>query len=237
MTRSSTYFGAWHNLVVFLPEMVSQFCRTVVGAVAWLAPFAKGVKMSLPSREDLAKLPARAIVAYAVRCARRVEPRYAAAMSDRPDLIAAVGSAIQQAERFASGDATVLDDAIADAADRAARAAHTAAVADAADAAARAAHAAARAAHAAVDAAHVTARAAHAAAFAASFAAFAAADAADAAAFVHAANHDFQRLTELARSGEDLAISPSEDGPLGPLWANGSSPARSAPHAAEHGSE
>ena len=193
--------------------------------------------MSLPSREDLAKLPSRAIAAYAVRCARRVEPQYAAAMSDRPDLVAAVGCAIRQAERFASGEASGVEDAVADAADAAARAAHTAAVADAADAAARAAHAAARAAHAAVDAAHVTARAAHAAAFAASFAAFAAADAADAAAFVHAANHDYQRLADLARSGEDLAISLSEDGPLGPLWSTGSSPARSSPHSAEQGSE
>jgi len=174
--------------------------------------------MSLPSREDLAKLSPRAIVAYAARCARRVEPVYLAAMGHREDLVAAVDSAIRQAERFAAGDAAAVQDSVADTADDAARTAHATAIADAADAAARAAHAAARAAHAAVDAAHETSRAAHAAAFAASFAAFAAADAADAAAFVHAVNHDFERLRELSSSGENLAISLADDGPLGPLW-------------------
>ena len=112
-------------------------------------------------------------------------------------------------------------------------AAHTA---DVADATARAAHAAARAAHAAVDAAQAAPRAAHAAAFAASFAAFAAADVADAAGFIRAANQDFLRLKELTRSGEDLVILLSEDGPLGPLWPNGEHRGWSSRNFAEHGS-
>jgi hypothetical protein len=176
-------------------------------------------EMSLPSKEHLGKLPPRAIVAYAARCARRVEPVYAAAMSHREGLITAVGHAVLQAERFASGEANVLEDDLTAAADAADRAAH---MADATDATARAAHAAARAAHAAVSAAQDAPRAAHAAAFAASFAAFAAAGVADAAGFIRAANHDFQRLTDLARSGENVAISLAEDGPLGPLWPTGS---------------
>ena len=138
-------------------------------------------------------------------------------MRHRQGLVDAVRGAILQAERFASNEANVSEDDLAAAADAADRAAHTA---DAADVTARAAHAAARAAHAAVDAAQVLPRAAHAAAFAASFAAFAAADVSDAAGFVHAANRDFLRLKELTRSGEDVAIPLTDNGPLGPLWSS-----------------
>ena len=147
-----------------------------------------------------------------------MEPVYVAAMGHRHDLVAAVDSAIRQAERFAAGDVEEVKDSVADTADAAARTAHATALADAADAAARAAHAAARAAHAAVDAGHATTRAAHAAAFAASFAAFAAADAADAAAFMHASERDFERLRELSKAGDDMVIPLGKDGPLGPLW-------------------
>ena len=96
-------------------------------------------------------------MAYAARCARRVEPVYLAAMGHRLDLVAAVDAAIRQAESFAAGDVTEVQGSVADTADAAVRTAHATAIADAADAAARAAHAAARAAHAAVDAGHVTA--------------------------------------------------------------------------------
>jgi hypothetical protein len=174
--------------------------------------------MSLPSRGELAKLPPKAIVAYAARCARRVESVFAQAMSQRPDLVSVVNRAIRQAEQFAAGELAAVESSVAETADAAAHLVHGAGAVDAADAAARAAHAAARAAHAAIDAAHATARAAHAAAFAASFAAFAAADVADAAAFVHAANLDFQRLRELTQSAGDVRISLTDGGPLGPLW-------------------
>ena len=173
--------------------------------------------MPLPSRDDLAKLPPKAIVAYAARCARRAEPVYISAMSDRPDLLEAVDAAIRQAEQFAEGSVIPQGSSIVDTADAAAYSAYSAGAADAADAAARAAHAAARAANAAMDAAHATSRASHAAAFAASFAAFAAADVANAAAFMQAASRDFRKLAELTQSGQDNSISLDPTGPLGPL--------------------
>jgi hypothetical protein len=139
-------------------------------------------------------------------------------MAHRPDLVAAVDRAISQAEQFAAHGTADVEADVADEADSAARVAQAAAVADAANAAARAAHAAARAAHAAVDAAQEISRTAHAAAFAAAFAAFAAADVAHSAAFVRAVGQDFKRLADLTRSGEDVAIPPDADGPLGPLW-------------------
>ncbi|NQT14971.1 MAG: hypothetical protein HQ582_19605 [Planctomycetes bacterium] len=57
-----------------------------------------------PTEDDLKRLPLRSIVAYAVRCARRVRPLH---YSDNPEHVQAVDSAIEIAEQFATGGAAV----------------------------------------------------------------------------------------------------------------------------------
>jgi hypothetical protein len=147
-------------------------------------------------RERLAQLPHHAVVAFAARCARRVQPlTHVLPQQDRDTIDRALASA----EAFAKG----ADAARADAARAAARAADAANAARAADAA--------RAAAARAD---VTAAAA------ADWAA-AAADRADAWA---AASSDLDRLIALNPGEPDALgapIDPSEAGPLGPLWPQG----------------
>ena len=161
-------------------------------------------------RERLAQLPHHAVVAFAARCARRVQPlTHVLPQQDRD----AIDWALASAEAFAKGAAA----ARADAARAAARADDArAAAARAADAwtAARAAADAAAAAAAAADdwAAHTAAAAAWAAAAAAR---------ADARA---AAASDLDRLSALNPGEPDALgapIDPSEAGPLGPLWPQG----------------
>ena len=169
-----------------------------------------------PQEEDLRKLPRWAIVAFAARCARRVQPLFAKYWKDAPkEHIEAVDRAITLSE--ASARVGRPEASLSDAADaaRVAAAAYAAvdaaayAAADAADAAAYAAVDARAAADAAVDAR----AAARAAAYAA---ARAAADAADAAAW-----SDYDRLLELATAERWAHDAPVDPDRLGPLWPSG----------------
>ena len=183
-------------------------------------------RSELPTQQDLKKLPLGAIVAYAARCARRVQPLYgrAAGIAELPKHTADVEGAIVLAEDFC------LSHAVSTPAYAAAYHARTAA--DAADAkdAARAAAAAARAAAYAFDipksavydhsvyASRVAAEAADGAQAAARAADHASAGAQAAEA---AARADFDRLLTLNQGTyPELGqpIDPTENGPLGPLW-------------------
>src|SRR5512135_3938747 len=195
--------------------------------------------------DQLTELPLRAIVAFAVRCARRVQPLGHVLTEYRQ---VEVEDAIASAEGFARGGKAVR---AAGAAARAANAARAAARAvDAARAAAakaaadsdwvdaddaEAADAWAEAPVRAADAAACAARAANAAraadiAAADASAAGADADTARAAwdtgrdAARDAARGDLHRLRalDLGRPGTlGKPIDPAEDGPLGPLWLDG----------------
>jgi hypothetical protein len=169
-------------------------------------------------RERLAQLPHHAVVAFAARCARRVQPlTHVLPQQDRD----AIDRALASAEAFAKGAA----DAGANAARADARAADAGADAvarSAARSAARAWTAAARAA-ARADAAADAADAADWAATAAAAADWAANAAARGAARA-AASSDLDRLIALNPGEPDAQgapIDPSEAGPLGPLWPQG----------------
>jgi hypothetical protein len=180
-------------------------------------------------KDRLKELPLRAVVAFAARCARRVQPLTSSSPWSRRD---AVDRALQGAEGFALGGgyraterATLLDaadradDDYADTTDRAVLAATHAADAaiHAADAADRAANADAtdRAASFAADADALATRAA-------GFAANAALAAYDAALAAYDADLDRLAALNLGQPGTlGSAIDPSEEGPLGPLWPNG----------------
>ncbi|MEO1009164.1 MAG: hypothetical protein AAFX79_11400, partial [Planctomycetota bacterium] len=96
------------------------------------------------TEKDLLKLPRLARVAFAARCARRVQPLYRVLWPGAPEKhVQALDHAATLAERFANGAPASVDELAA---------AHAAA--HAADAAARAAARAAAAAHAAAAAAH-----------------------------------------------------------------------------------
>jgi PTS system nitrogen regulatory IIA component len=174
-----------------------------------------------PSQDELTQLPLRALVAYAARCARRVQPFFALS-DDHPEKqrhVAAVERAIRIAEEFVRGIPVAASDAT-----------------EASDAASKASHAAAWPAWAATRAATGAARAAARAAardsaWFTSFTYYAwsavedwciAAQATEArAAGAAAARSDFDQLRRLGLGqfpelGEP--IDPSEDGPLGPLW-------------------
>jgi len=174
---------------------------------------------------DLSRLPPHAIVAYAARCARRVQPLFGRAGASK-ELADGVEQAIEAAERIATGHVLSVEDT---AAAEAAEAAATASVGNpAAHQAARAACFAARAACAADQAPYAAAafggdaeRAAQAAATAAQDDPNAAADAAHYADY--AARTDYERLVLLNRGAppQGLPLHCSEDGPLGPLWPEG----------------
>lgn len=173
---------------------------------------------------DLSRLPPHAIVAYAVRCAMRVEPLFQRANLG-PESAAGLTRALGIAKRIVSGH--TLTDKDAAAAEEAEAAAQAAASIPAAQNAARAAAYAARAACAADRAPYAAAsfggdaaRAARAAAVAA-VAPEAAEDAAHYADY--AAQADYERLVLYNRGGPPLGqpVHCSEDGPLGPLWPEG----------------
>ena len=181
-------------------------------------------------QERLAQLPRRAVVAFAARCTRRVQPlTHFIPQQDRD----AIDRAIASAEAFAKGIAADWAAHRAAAAD--ARAAAVAVVAAAVDAArataADAARAAAVAAAVADDAAWADAAWADADARAAvAWATDAVAWAADAAASAAraatraATSRDLERLIalNLGQPGTlGAPIDPSEAGPLGPLWPHG----------------
>ncbi len=159
----------------------------------------------------------RAIVAYAARCARRVQPLY---RSENNRLVKDVDKAICVAEGFARGDAAAYLTSAAAARDAARDAAHAAAHA------ARAAAAAARAA-AGYDVGDAFAASATDAAHAAHAAISDAAEVGDIitpATVVDAIRRDYDYLASRHPKPEDLfgkPIDPSENGPLGPLWPEG----------------
>lgn len=183
----------------------------------------------LPTEDDLKKLPLGAIVAYAVRCARRVQPLYgcAAHVAELPKHEASIEGTISLAEKFC------LNHEVKDAAYGTAYPAMDAADSAAAKAAAKAAAAAARAAgyafhlpkNAVYDQPLYAGRVATEAVDGAKAAARAAGHAAGGAgAFAAAAQADFDRLLQL-KSGSypklGQPIDPTENGPLGPLWPAG----------------
>jgi len=163
------------------------------------------VAEELPTEEELRALPRRAIVAYAARCARYVQPLY---RSKDERHVQAVEDAIALAERFAKGEPP-----------RAGEASEAILAMVLADSyAAYAARAAAKA----VYAADADAEAARAGANAARAAAFAGGPAADAARrlLVISARADYERLRSICPQGfGELGepIDPGENGPLGPL--------------------
>jgi hypothetical protein len=193
--------------------------------------------------EDLKKLPLRAIVAFAARCARRVE-RLALPPDDRPEketVVAAIAEALRVAEDFARGlPCPTIESAV--------RAVEAGQAAVQGEIKRENAHAAVvRAVHAAACAAHVLAvreepeekrllsggppphNLAHLADLTAELAALgaftAAVDAAEAVAstsdFTTWASEDYRKLLTMGLGQYPEAgqpIDPSPEGPLGPLW-------------------
>ena len=203
---------------------------------------------SLPTEDDLKKLPLGAIVAYAVRCARRVQPLYgrAAGLAEWRKHETALEWAISLAENFCLSH--VVSAAAYDAAYGARSAAQAVDARDAARAASAAARAAAyafdvpksavydhviyasRVAAEAVDAAKAAARAAaHAASATTAAACSPDEDESDEnddedAAQDAAARADYDRLLKLnpgAFPKLGQPIDATENGPLGPLWPAG----------------
>ncbi|MCY2991870.1 MAG: hypothetical protein NTY19_28935 [Planctomycetota bacterium] len=191
---------------------------------------------TLPTPDELKTLPLRAMVVYAVRCARRVQPLFGLAreIPHHEKHLAAIEIALTLSEQYCRGELIATAYAV--------RAAY--AVADAAAYAARAAHtvvAAAKAAYAADDAARTVYAAAYfsgharsgayAARLAAAYAAATGAAGRAACAAAHfaddakcAARSDYDCLRAL-NPGETPSLGspldPSESGPLGPLWPDG----------------
>ncbi|MGZ0168139.1 MAG: hypothetical protein ACKVHE_01130 [Planctomycetales bacterium] len=67
----------------------------------------QALKQGRPSRDELATLPRRSIVAYAVRCALRVQPLF---RSDNDESVVAVNRAIELAADYARGKSVSADD-------------------------------------------------------------------------------------------------------------------------------
>jgi len=190
---------------------------------------------SLPTEDDLKKLPLLAIVAYAVRCARRAQP----VLDTIPSFAmhgAAVEQAISLAERFCVGaDLNAAPDAAeraADAAGRAASVAQSFAGGSAVALAAGAAQAAAQAIAAVEDSwadPHSADRVVRAVTYGAGRASRAVATDRTAAVSA-AARADYDRLLSLhPGTYPDLGepIDPTETGPLGSLWPEGATEASS----------
>ncbi len=181
----------------------------------------------LPTEDDLKQLPLRAIVAYAARSARRVQPLYRLPGDEKDRLKhnAAIEIAVMFAERFCTTDPMNVFHC-SDAFD-AARAADDAGDADAD---ADVAHSAADSAYGAADAT-VAASSSNGGYH---FDGYSAADAAsDAARFARSCGgnavglaviSDYEKLREM-NSGKfpdmGILIDPTESGPLGPFWPDG----------------
>lgn len=177
-------------------------------------------ELRIPTKEDIAQLPRWAIVAFAARCARRVQPLFTFAWADAPkEHIEAIDLAIIVAERCATY--AKVADALYDA--NTAKAAYAAKAADATKAA-YATKAAAYAVYAARAA--YTAYAADAAAYDAKAPAYAAkaakvaADAAytDANALIR---RDFDILKETAEREHWTDNTPVPQKVFGPMWPDG----------------
>lgn len=181
---------------------------------------------SLPTEDELKRLPLLAMVAYAVRCAKRAQPVLATIPSFATHA-SAVEQAISFAERFCIGnDLNAAPDAAertADAAGRAAGVARSFAGGSAVALAAGAAQAAAQAA-AAVEDSWAQPDSADRVVRAASYAAGRAGRAVSAdrcAAVSAAARADYDRLLSLSLGtypDPGQPIDPTETGPLGSLW-------------------
>ncbi len=180
------------------------------------------IPSELPSQDELKTLPLGAIVAYAARCARRVQPQYrsAATGDEAAKHAAAVEAAISLAEHYCQSQQVSVP------AYDAAYAARDAAAGEGARDAARAASGAVRAAAYAFDIPKSAVYdhpiyASHVATEAADGAQAAARAAADPTAAVAAARADFDRLGELqlgAYPAPGTPLDPSENGPLGRFW-------------------
>ena len=205
---------------------------------------------TIPTKEEFSRLPRRAVVAFAARCARRVQPIFAAWPGATQRHIVAVDRAISLAEAY--GAAHAAD--VADVAHAAAHAAANAAAHAAANAAANAADAYA-AAKAAANAADAYLGAKLAAAYAADYAADAAANAADAydadaydaddaddaaAAYANAREpliaamrRDYDLLAQAAQQQHWTHDTPVPPTFFGPLWPNGQPPGWPHPEIAQ----
>ena len=169
----------------------------------------KGKNVKIPTEEEISKLPRWAIVAFAARCARRVEPIFRLAWPDAPKKhIHAVADAIEVAEISASIASTAVS-----------ASARTAAAVEAAYAAARAATAV-KAAYAAVEAAYVAARAA---AVAITASAVEAANAAIGAGTVatREIRADYEKLLKASKAEKWTDATAVSPGFFGPLWPSG----------------
>lgn len=153
----------------------------------------------LPSRDEVAQLPLRAIVAYAARCARRAQPHYRLPEA-HPDLrrhVSALDRTLALAEDLAADQKV---ERIAEAADDAYAAAVQAGVGFAA----------------------VTSSSA--ATFAAEAAFLTAETAASASGDAVPYGNDYDRLLQIVLGRPhnfDEPIDATENGPLGPLWRHG----------------
>lgn len=172
----------------------------------------------LPSQVEIANVPRWARVAFAARCARRVQPLFVAAWPDAPEKhIQAIDLAITIAEQSAADAAAADDDAAAAAA---ADAAEEATATDTAFAAAadEAARAAAAAALAAADEADDAAESAAAAADAAVGAAVRLLKVS----LYPLIRRDFDTLLTAALSNEWDENTPVPEEVFGPMWPDGS---------------
>jgi hypothetical protein len=192
--------------------------------------------------EHLKALPLRAIVAFATRCARRVEPlaQLPEGNPHRESRRGAIDAALRMAEAFARGDDAHPDESVITAIDASRDAGGELAVEDAVTAASQAAHAAASAWHAeperaeelrprggfSTEARHQLGGISHITADLAALNSFTAAQNACLSvgyrneAFVGAALRDYNTLVslELGHYPEPGApVDPSPNGPLGPL--------------------
>ena len=177
---------------------------------------------TIPTMQELSRLPRRAVVAFAARCARHVQPIFAAWPGATQEHIAAVDRAISLAEAY--GAALAAHAHAAYAANAAAYAANAAA------------YAAAYAAYAAADAAANAADAAANAAYAAGNAAYAAANAAYAAArepLIVVMRRDYDLLAQAAQQQHWTDDTPVPPTFFGPLWPNGEPPAWPQPASAQ----
>ena len=176
----------------------------------------------LPTEDDLKKLSLRAMVAYAARCARRVQPLLRSAKQKH---VEAVEGTISMAERFAKGHDIGADTAARVADEAAAAADHAAAAAYYGHSAFAEASAAAR--HDDARHTHLTAYVEYAdaaytnAAHAAAEAEAAPDHAAARAAVVQASRRDYTQLLSLTGNAAGQLGDPIDFDKLGPLWPKG----------------
>lgn len=192
------------------------------------SPTSEGEKPKTPTKEELLKLPRWARVAFAARCARRVQPLFVKHWPKAPkEHIEAVERAITLAE--SSARAGRAEDLVTTAAASRAAAAYAAATISAT---ARATAAARATAYAATTATTTAARAAADAAADAATAADTAADAYTAYPAYPAMRRDFNRLLTLAREEKwtsDTPVDPDWLGPIGNIDEADSVPATRTP--------